>query len=164
MRHLVLLAGVALVAGSARAATYPVNACVATKQKLAAGYCAAALGASEKWETSQDAAARDAKLEAADAPDGSARDAAEDKARAKFADAVEAKVARCPTTATAEEIESLVDGIRDRIVRDTTISPNVDDAQFTTITPSGPIAYLGKTLHPTCIKGTPYSFFVKRGS
>src|SRR2546428_5205707 len=90
MRHLVLLAGVALVAGSARAATYPVNACVATKQKLAAGYCAAAFGASEKWETSQDAAARDAKLEAAGAKLAERWAEAEDESAEKGSDCADA--------------------------------------------------------------------------
>jgi hypothetical protein len=87
------------------------------------------------------------------------------KAEAKFAAAFQKAVADgCPTMTTEEELEGLVDGLRDRFVANTTISPNVDDTQFTMISPTGPIEYLGKTLNPTCIHDTPYSFFVKRGS
>src|SRR5262249_11100186 len=81
------------------------------------------------------------------------------EAESKFSDGSAKGAADCPTTASEGEIEGLVDGLRDAIVRDTTISPNVDDTQFTMITPAGPIEYLGQTLNPTCVHDTPYSFF-----
>jgi Pectinacetylesterase len=97
---------------------------------------------------------------------GSKRDATQAKASTKFLDAFQKVIAKgCPTTATPAGVEAAIDALAaDIVVRNTTISPNVDDAQFTTITPAGPVDYLGKTLNPTCIHDTPYSFFVKRGS
>ena len=71
----------------------------------------------------------------------------------------------CPTTATQNDIEGKIDDLNDQVVTDTTVSPNVDDTQFTTITPTRPTPYLGKSLDPVCKDGSsPYSFFVKRGS
>jgi hypothetical protein len=72
--------------------------------------------------------------------------------------------AGCPTTAQLADVESAVDGNRSSIVTQTIISPNVDDMRFTEISPSGPIRYLGRSFTPTCVFGTPYHFFVKRGS
>ncbi|MFM7140289.1 MAG: pectin acetylesterase-family hydrolase, partial [Alphaproteobacteria bacterium] len=43
-------------------------------------------------------------------------------------------------------------------------APLVPDAEFQTISPVGPIEYEGKTLEPQCMDGSPYHFFVKRGS
>ncbi|HJQ85200.1 MAG TPA: pectin acetylesterase-family hydrolase, partial [Candidatus Binatia bacterium] len=237
---------------SAHGATYPVNTCVSTKQKLAGSYCKSVLKAWAKWEMTQDTAARDASFTTAgtklttkwnqadtkalakgtncadttlsssaasaqidsataaivgevndgldlgqkdDAgcgakllgaaaskcaaflkaeskyikslakdPQGAIRDAAQAKASAKFGVKFANEVTDgCPTTATATEIENMVDAISDDIVRDTTISPNVDDSQYTTISPTGSTEYLGKTLTPKCVFDTPYSFFVKRG-
>src|SRR5690349_8136352 len=249
----VLLATLAVAAvppAIARAGAYPVNVCVGTKQKLAGGYCKAALKAWAKFETSGDTVKRDAALAkaagklgpkwtAAEAkslaggsncadttlaaaaavqeidsavgalvgqvdggldlgdkaqakcaasilkaaggkcaaflgaegkyvgnlakdPQGTKRATAEGKASDKFSAAY--TKAMCPTTATEVDVENAVDAMVAGIVRDTTISPNVDGTQFTTIPANGPITYLGKTLNPTCIHGTPYSFFVKRGS
>ena len=71
----------------------------------------------------------------------------------------------CPTTATKNDIEGKIDDLNDQVVTDTTVSPNVDDTQFTTITPTNPTPYLGKSLEPVCKDGlAPYAFFVKRGS
>ena len=252
MSRIAVVAALLAVAGIARGANYPVNTCVATKEKAAATYCQKALAAWAKGQSKNDPAGRDAAIAAAamkltdkwsdaeaksakkdsdcaDATlssaaaiaeidsaigaivgevndgldlndkdnascgakllkaagkkckgvlnaaggfiagpgkDGAAatRDEETAKAESKFSDAFAKGAADCPTTATEGEIEGLVDGLRDAIVRDTTISPNVDDTQFTQITPTGPIEYLGKTLNPTCIHDTPYSFFVKRGS
>src|SRR5207302_783388 len=50
------------------------------------------------------------------------------------------------------------------LVRDTTVSPNVADTQFTEYSPTGTIDYLGKALTPICMNGTPYHYFAKRGS
>src|SRR5262245_44086283 len=70
----------------------------------------------------------------------------------------------CPTAATADGLETLVDGLVTDVVTKTTISPNVSDTSFTTISPTGTTPYLGKNLTPVCMNGTPYEFFVKRGS
>jgi hypothetical protein len=97
--------------------------------------------------------------------DGAAkRDAATGKASGKFSDAY--TNAACPTTATEGDLETRIDAISDDVVTSTTISPNVDDSQFTTITlPVGTvIPYEGRDLRPICSKTTPYSYFVKRGS
>jgi len=97
------------------------------------------------------------------------RDAEKTKARGLFTEswskATTAKA--CPTTADRGEIESKIDDLNDQVVMDTTVSPNVDNTQFTTITitPPASIPYLGKSLEPVCKDGSsPYSFFVKRGS
>jgi hypothetical protein len=52
------------------------------------------------------------------------------------------------------------------VITSTTISPNVDNTQFETISPVAfaPIEYQGSTLTPVCSAGTPYHFFVKRGT
>jgi len=62
-RLLALVALAAVLPAAAFAAKpYPTNTCVADKQLDAAGYCATALRAWSKWERSQDAVKRDAKL------------------------------------------------------------------------------------------------------
>ena len=70
----------------------------------------------------------------------------------------------CPSTATSASIENRVDLLAAGIITDTTVSPNVDDTQYTTITPTGPIHYQGRDLSPVCMNGSPYAYFVKRGS
>ncbi len=98
-------------------------------------------------------------------PSGTKRDAAQAKASTHFSTAFDRiRQKGCPTAATAGGLEGLVDGLTDAVVTATTVSPNVDDAQFTTISPTGTTPYLGQALTPECIHGTPYQFFVKRGS
>jgi len=70
----------------------------------------------------------------------------------------------CPTAATGSGLESLVDEAVSTVVTNTTVSPNVSNTGFTTIPVSGTTEYLGKSLAPICMNGTPYEFFVKRGS
>ncbi len=70
----------------------------------------------------------------------------------------------CPTTATAEQVEARVDALRAEVVYQTIVSPNVDDSQYTTYSPTGTTEYLGLELTPTCIFDTPYHYFAKRGS
>ena len=70
----------------------------------------------------------------------------------------------CPSTATSAGIENRVDLLAAGIVTDTTVSPNVDDTQYTTIAPTGPIHYQGRDFSPVCMNGSPYAYFVKRGS
>jgi hypothetical protein len=94
------------------------------------------------------------------------RDEAIVKADAKFSSAVGDALAGCPTGATLSSLDTAVDALRDSVVFNTTVSPNVDDTQFTTISPDeypGQL-YEGTQLHPICSFATPYHFFVKRGS
>ncbi len=93
------------------------------------------------------------------------RDALQAKARTKFAEKFAKTLAKgCPTDATASGVQTQLDDIDADVVRNTTVSPNVDDAQFTTIAPTGTTTYEKKALTPKCINGSPYYFFVKRGT
>jgi hypothetical protein len=65
---------------------------------------------------------------------------------------------------TSDGLEGLVDDLTDSLITKTTVSPNVADTGFTTISPTGTTQYLGKAITPVCMNGTPYNFFVKRGS
>ena len=98
--------------------------------------------------------------------DGAKRDARVDKAVTAATKAFDRQIARgCPTTsAPLDASHPVLTSIRESIVRDTTISPNVDDAQFSTILPVGPIEYLGQQLTPRCLNDGAYRYFVKRGS
>jgi len=69
----------------------------------------------------------------------------------------------CPTSATETGTEAAVDALRDDVVRDTTVSPNVSDTSFDII-PAGPLTYEKRFYQPQCGRATSYSFFVKRGS
>ncbi len=95
------------------------------------------------------------------------RDAGNDKAETKLEDAVNAQITGgCPTTATLASIDEGVDSVADEVIENVIISPNVDDSQFTTLSPAqypGQV-YEGAELHPICSGGTPYHYFVKRGS
>jgi len=98
-------------------------------------------------------------------PQGTTLATATYRAQVKFATKFEKTLAHgCPSQATAAQVEATIDGLVADVVRDTTISPNVDDTQFTQYPLSGPIEYLGKTLNPQCVHSTPYSFFAKRGT
>ena len=93
------------------------------------------------------------------------RDAALDAASTKFTATWGGVVAGCPNvTADVAIVEDKIDELYDTVVTDTTMSPNVDDQQFTTISPTGAVQYQKRDLTPTCSAGTPYHFFVKRGS
>src|SRR5438105_1476678 len=127
--------------------------CGARLLRLAGAKCHALLGAESKFINDPSAD-----------PSRGGRDAAELRARAQFATGFFRTLHKgCPTNATVSAVEAAVDDVVASTVRDTTISPNVDDTQFTTYSPTGPIQYLGKTLNPTCVKDTPYAFFAKRG-
>jgi hypothetical protein len=98
-------------------------------------------------------------------PDGVRRGASLQTASAAFSQAWDTIVdANCPTAATESAVETLIDDLNAAMVRDTTISPNIDDTQFTTLSPGGVTRYLGKPYEPICMNGSPYHFFVKRGS
>lgn len=70
----------------------------------------------------------------------------------------------CPSTATSEGVRTQVSDLAGALVTGTTVSPNVADAQFTTISPADPVPYLGRDYEAVCMNGSPYHFFVKRGS
>jgi hypothetical protein len=80
-------------------------------------------------------------------------------------------LASCPnTTATTAGVEAIIDDLRDDLVEATTISPNVSDTQFDTIShppvgqPGHAITYDGQTIRPRCQDFSQYHFFVKRGT
>lgn len=51
----------------------------------------------------------------------------------------------------------------DAALRAVLVSPNVS-SEWTMVTPDASVDYQGKTLEPTCGNGTPWVFFVKRGT
>lgn len=104
-------------------------------------------------------------LRPAQDPRGTQRAAAQADVRAAFAQRWAATVSGgCPTLATDAATGQTMDDTVAALVRDTIVSPRVDATQYTTISPTGTTRYLGKALTPTCLKGTPYHFFVKRGT
>jgi hypothetical protein len=98
-------------------------------------------------------------------PTGAKRDADKAKVSASFSKSF-SKIDQkgCSTTVTSDGLEGLVDDLTDSLITKTTVSPNVADTGFTTISPTGTTQYLGKAITPVCMNGTPYNFFVKRGS
>ncbi len=97
------------------------------------------------------------------------RDSANTKAVGKFTSSVDATLAECPSaTATTAGLEADVDALTDAVTDNSITSPNVDDTQFTTISPAlnspTPIVYNGDELDPKCAFDTPYHFFVKKGT
>jgi hypothetical protein len=98
-------------------------------------------------------------------PDGVKRANGRTRAAATFQKTFERKRRLgCPTAATGDGLEALVDDLVADVVTETTVSPNVPDTAYMTIAPTGSTEYLGKTLTPVCMNGTPYQFFAKRGS
>jgi pectinacetylesterase len=98
-------------------------------------------------------------------PDAAVRDALQLRARARFSRKWGKVLAHgCPTLADRSDVESRIDTISADIVRNTIVSPNVDDTQFTTYSPTDSIHYQGRTFTPICMNGSPYHFFAKRGS
>lgn len=95
----------------------------------------------------------------------SRRDTQETTARNNFATAfAKATAGDCPTAATATDLGARLDTLVADLVTDTTVSPNVDNTQFTTIAPPSTVQYKLRSFTPICSLNTPYYFFVKRGS
>lgn len=98
-------------------------------------------------------------------PSGSNLVARRAKAAAKFSAAfVKERQKGCPTAATGDGLEGLVDDLVADVVSSTTESPNVPDDSFMTISPTGATSYLGRSYTPVCMNGSPYHFFAKRGT
>jgi hypothetical protein len=86
------------------------------------------------------------------------------KIEQKFAAAfAKAKGSTCPTSATADGVETQVNGIVDRVVRDTLASPATGDGPYVSIA-GAQTTYEGKTYTPVCMDGSPYRFFARRGT
>jgi len=97
-------------------------------------------------------------------PNGAKRDETIAKAVAKFEAAfTKATTGGCPTATDAAALGAAVDGLAQDIVTNSIVSPNVPTA-WTRVDPPSAVPYLGQTLSPKCALGTPWSFFVKRGT
>jgi len=97
----------------------------------------------------------------------SKRDASNAKSLTKFQSSVGGTITGgCPTTATTVSLETSTNALAGSVNTNITISPNVDDTQFTTISPPQfpGQEYEGSLLRPVCSEGTPYHFFVKKGT
>ncbi len=132
----------------------PAPKCASSILKAASGQCAALL---------KNEAGFVAKLSAGKGK----RDTANTKADTKFSTKVDGIIADgCTTTTSSGSLDTTIDGFTDDVITNTIISPNVDDTQFTTISPgeNDGVQYAGETLKPVCSHGDPYHFFVKRGS
>ncbi len=70
----------------------------------------------------------------------------------------------CPTTATEAGIASATDDLVSRVVAQTIVAPGVSSSEYSTISPTGTTEYLGNQITPVCMDGSPYHFFVRRGS
>ena len=70
--------------------------------------------------------------------------------------------AACSTTTTASAIATKLSTLDKTALTDTTVSPTVAST-WTMITPPTTV-YNTKTLNPVCSDGTPYVYFVKRGT
>jgi len=94
------------------------------------------------------------------------RDSGNAKSDVKFSSKVTDALVGCPSAATEPTLAAAIDGLAAAVTTNTITSPNVDDTQFTTISPlqyPGQ-SYEGTQLHPICSFETPYHYFVKRGT
>jgi hypothetical protein len=69
----------------------------------------------------------------------------------------------CGGDATAAEIEARVGALVDDALLAATVSPSVPTG-FSEVVPGAQVDYAGRTLEPTCSAGTPWSFWVRRGT
>ncbi len=99
-------------------------------------------------------------------PEGTNRTVARTTAASKFADVW--NKAACDATVVPTTVAGTLASTNDSIVHATTFSPAVADT-WTKITPPTEVKYNGTgkktaTLKPICSTGTPYAYFVKRGT
>jgi len=98
-------------------------------------------------------------------PQGAQRDANKDDALAEFARSyARATEDGCPTQASEGQLSNAIRTTSDDLVATTIVAANLDDTSYTTISPTGTTEYRGKAITPICMEGSPYHFFVKRGS
>jgi hypothetical protein len=69
----------------------------------------------------------------------------------------------CTGGPSAEEGVALVEDAVDDALELALVSPRVS-SEWTMVTPDAEVPYLGRTLEPICSYGTPWVFFVKRGT
>jgi len=69
----------------------------------------------------------------------------------------------CSFDFSADEVRASVSTLGAEVVRDTIVSPGLDDGEYTTLTP-GPTEYQGRTFTPQCVQGSDYRYFARRGS
>ena len=89
-----------------------------------------------------------------------------DKAQFKFQSGYDKAAPRCDGTApVAEAVSSSVFSSADALVLDTVTSPGAPEI-FTEVPfdAGDEVTYEGETLRPICSRGTPYSFWYKRGT
>jgi hypothetical protein len=124
--------------------------------KASGSTCAALLKAESKYV--KNPAKKNARAKRDDA-----QDKAVGKLQKKAADILEKG---CPSDATGAGVAGSVSALAAQVTQDTTNSPQVDSTQFETITlaPSDTVEYQGRTYSAVCMDGSPYSYFVKRGT
>lgn len=69
----------------------------------------------------------------------------------------------CGGADTTEAVEAQVDALVDDVRMATTIAPGVSH-DFSEVVPAAQVDYAGRTLEPRCSAGTPWSFWVRRGT
>ncbi len=89
---------------------------------------------------------------------------ADDKERIREAFARRWSRASCSTSATEADTLADVETLTDWVVLNTIVTPGLDGAVFTMVTPEGTTPYRGKDLAPVCLDGSPFRFFGKRGT
>jgi hypothetical protein len=89
---------------------------------------------------------------------------ASSRAKPKFGRAWAQQRNTCPTDAEQGEVDAAVEDLVDDLVHQTTVSPNLNDAAFTRIDPPAQVQYEGRSFHAQCMNGSPYAYWVKRGS
>jgi hypothetical protein len=96
--------------------------------------------------------------------DGQVLANATSRAKLKFGRAWAQQRNTCPTQAEQGEVDAAVEGLIDDVVEQTTISPNLSATSFTRVDPPAQVEYEGRSFHAQCMNGSPYAYWVKRGS
>src|SRR5207249_779996 len=154
-----LAAGALLLAGarSVVAAPYPARSCVARKLEAAAGACRGTFLARARFERSLRFAAFDASRTRVAHGLASRWRLAE--ASARLLDALPAGCYPGFEAALADAAEAIIDQIAVRLQT----APHVPST-WAMYSPPSDVEYNGQTLHPICARGTPYSFWARRGT